>query len=205
MSGWISFTEKAKEAILVAQQAAEGRQHNYVDTEHVLFGALADQHGSAGKALRMVDRDPDAIRRGVEERLSPGPGRLGKDMELSPAAKVAIDLAFSEAAQLRDQGLGTEHLLLGLLAQGEDRMAILARVLRRTKPRAGIAYQVLVEHGVHMDPLRSAIKSLREQTKLLRAADALGETDVLLRPGSTPVEHSSLNLLRTSSDESDTT
>ncbi len=113
---WQRFTEGTKEAILRAQRAANDRSENLVKPEHLLIGLLSEDSTAAHRLLREAGVVVGDLTRHLETILTPGPGRDGTELRLDSSAKKAIDLALSEARRQRRQFIGTEHLILGILA-----------------------------------------------------------------------------------------
>src|SRR5207244_2716842 len=143
---WQRFTERARRIVFFAQEEAGRWGENYVGTEHLLLGMLREPDAVSGRILVGLGFDLDHIREVCESQLNPGDGNLGKDMQLTPRAKMVIDLAYDEARQLDNNYIGTEHLLLGLIREGE-----------------GLAGQVLAQVGVELEPVREALKELQRQ------------------------------------------
>lgn len=110
------FTNLARHAVVLAQEAARSRRHDFIGTEHLLLGLLDEPKGLAAKLL-----DPaDGVRAALEERMAPAGKRLPRGhIPFTPRGKRAIDLAIAEASGLGHDWVGTEHLLLGVLAEGE--------------------------------------------------------------------------------------
>lgn len=113
---WQRFTEGTKNAIFRAQRAAKDRSENLVKPEHLLIGLLADTDTVAYRLLQESGVPVGDLMRHLEDILTPGPGRDDSDLRLDSAARKAIDLAWNEARRLRRNYIGTEHLILGILA-----------------------------------------------------------------------------------------
>jgi ATP-dependent Clp protease ATP-binding subunit ClpC len=113
---WQRFTEGTKNAIIRAQRDANERSENILKPEHLLIGLLSETHTDAHRLLREAGVVVGDLVGHLESILTPGPGRDGTDLRLDPSAKKAIDLAWDEARRLRRNYIGTEHLILGLLA-----------------------------------------------------------------------------------------
>jgi len=141
---WQRFTERARKVVFFAQEEAGKLGENYVSTEHLLLGLLREPDSVAGKIIVRLGLDPQAIIEDVHRNAAHGEGRLGQDMQLTPRAKRAIDLAYDEARQLNNNYIGTEHLLLGLIREGE-----------------GLASRVLANAGADLDAARQAIWHLQ--------------------------------------------
>jgi hypothetical protein len=116
---WQRFTERARRVVFFAQEEAAGLGENYVGTEHLLLGLVRENDSVAGRALERLGISGESVRGAVLKRVTRGRGNLGQDMQLTPRAKRVIDLAYEQARQLKNDYLGTEHLLLGLIGEEE--------------------------------------------------------------------------------------
>src|SRR6201989_416463 len=123
---WQRFTERARKVVFYAQEEAGRLDENYVSTEHLLLGLVRENDSVAARILDRLGISLGRIRSEIERQGARGDGRLGQDMQLTPRAKRVIDLAYDEARQLNHNYIGTEHLLLGLIREGEG---VAARVL----------------------------------------------------------------------------
>ncbi|HEX6555479.1 MAG TPA: Clp protease N-terminal domain-containing protein [Ktedonobacteraceae bacterium] len=142
------FTERARKVMQLAQEEAQRLQHNYIGTEHLLLGLLREGEGVAGNVLRRLGVDLERARQAVEGIVGRGDHLVSGEIGLTPRAKLVLQLAVDEARHLHHPYIGTEHLLLGLLREGEG---IGAGVLERfglslQEVRANIL-QVLHEKG----------------------------------------------------------
>lgn len=138
------FTDKARRVVVLAQEEARILNHNYIGTEHILLGLIRERDGVAGVALTENGVELEALRSKVVELL--GENSEGKSAEVlpfTPRAKKALELALKEALQLGHNYIGTEHLLLGLLREGE-----------------GVAYTALTSMGVEFLKLRHDINTI---------------------------------------------
>jgi ATP-dependent Clp protease ATP-binding subunit ClpC len=115
------FTQRARKVLSLAQEEAERLHHNYIGTEHLLLGLVREGEGVAGKVLTSLGIDLEKVRKVVEDRLGRGSHLVLGEIGLTPHAKKVIGIAFEEARHLNHDYIGTEHLLLGLLREGEDR------------------------------------------------------------------------------------
>ena len=121
------FTQRARRVLSLAHEEAERMHHNYIGTEHLLLGLIREEGGVAGRVLRELGLDPTRVKEMVE-RLS-GTGRYsGGRIELAPGTEQVLQLAIEEARRMGHHYIGTEHLLLGLVRQGEG---VGIEVLRR--------------------------------------------------------------------------
>ncbi len=142
---WQRFTERARKVVFYAQEEAGRLGENYVSTEHLLLGLVRENDSVAARILDRLGVSLGRIRSEIERQVTRGDGRLGQDMQLTPRAKRVIDLAYDEARQLNNNYIGTEHLLLGLIREGE-----------------GLAGRVLSKLGVDLDRTRREVMSLQE-------------------------------------------
>ncbi len=115
------FTERARKVLRLAQEEAQRLHHNYIGTEHLLLGLVREDEGVAGKVLISLGVDLEKVRKAVEDRFGRGTHIVFGEIVLTPHAKKVIELAVDEARHLDHHYIGTEHLLLGLLREGEGR------------------------------------------------------------------------------------
>jgi len=141
---WQRFTEKARKIIFYAQEEAQGHGDGYVSTEHILLGLLREPDSTAGRTLELLQKNPHEIREAVILQLPKADTRPSQDMTLTPRAKQVIDLAYDETRMLRNDYIGTEHLLLGLI---HERESIAARVLKKM--------------GVDLEATREAVATIQ--------------------------------------------
>src|SRR5437660_3804714 len=113
------FTERARKVMQLAQEEAQRLHHNYIGTEHLLLGLLREGDGVAGKVLTRLGVDLEQARQAVEGIVGRGDHLVSGEIGLTPRAKRVVELAVDEARRLHHHYLGTEHLLLGLLREGE--------------------------------------------------------------------------------------
>lgn len=142
---WQRFTERARKVVFYAQEEAGRLGENYVSTEHLLLGLVRENDSVAARILDRIGVQLGRIRSEIERQVARGDGRLGQDMQLTPRAKRVIDLAYDEARQLNNNYIGTEHLLLGLIREGE-----------------GLAGRVLSKLSVDLDRTRREVMHLQE-------------------------------------------
>jgi ATP-dependent Clp protease ATP-binding subunit ClpA len=134
------FTDRARAAVVLAQEEARRLQHGYIGTEHVLLGLLREPDGVAGRALARLGIGIDGTRRAVEEIIGRGEGAPTGHIPFTPRAKKVLELSLREALQLRHNYIGTEHILLGLVREGE-----------------GVAAQILVQRGGSLVRVRETV------------------------------------------------
>ncbi len=113
------FSERARRALTYAQEEAQRFNHNYIGTEHILLGLVRETDGVAAKVLQNLDVDLNKVRSAVEFIIGRGGKTSSAEVGLTPRAKKVIELAVDEARRLNHSYVGTEHLLLGLLREGE--------------------------------------------------------------------------------------
>src|SRR4028119_1557966 len=142
---WQRFTERARRVVFFAQEEAGRLGENYVSTEHLLLGLVRENDSVAARILDRLGISLGRIRSEIERQVARGDGRLGQDMQLTPRAKRVIDLAYDEARQLNNNYIGTEHLLLGLIREGE-----------------GLAGRVLSKLGVDLERTRREVMALQD-------------------------------------------
>src|ERR1700691_1880807 len=114
------FTNLARHAIVLAQEEARGEQlrHNYIGTEHLLLGLLGEPRGLAARVLSGFGMTLEGTRDEVRARVGVGDGPIPGHIPFTPRGKKVLELALREANQLNHNYIGTEHLLLGLVAEG---------------------------------------------------------------------------------------
>ncbi len=148
---WQRFTERARKVVFYAQEEAQRFGEGYVSTEHLLLGLVRESDSVAARVLERLGVSLSRIRAEVEKQLPRGDARPSQDMTLTPRAKRVIDLAYDEARNLNNNYIGTEHLLLGLIREGD-----------------GLAGRVLAKLGVELERARREVMSLQDnesQTK----------------------------------------
>jgi ornithine carbamoyltransferase len=161
---WQRFTERARSVVFYAQEEAGRLGENYVSTEHLLLGLTREDDHVAARILDGLGISLGRVRADIERQVARGEGRLGQDMQLTPRAKRVIDLSYDEARSMDNNYIGTEHLLLGLLREGE-----------------GLAGQVLTKLGLDLERTRSEVKRLQDENKPENAAAPAPPT---ITPGS---------------------
>jgi ATP-dependent Clp protease ATP-binding subunit ClpA len=113
------FTDRARHVLQLAQEEAQRFQHNYIGTEHILLGLIREQNGIAARVLERLGVGLDDVRGAVELIIGRGEHTRAADIGLTPRAKKVIEFSVDEARRLNHHYIGTEHLLLGLLREGE--------------------------------------------------------------------------------------
>ena len=137
------FTDRARRVVVLAQDEARSLNHNYIGTEHLLLGLITEGEGVAAKALESLDINKDAVRAAVIDIIGEGEKPIEGHIPFTPRAKRVFELSLREALQLGHNYIGTEHLLLGLLKEGE-----------------GVASQVLIKLGADLGKVRQTVIEL---------------------------------------------
>jgi ATP-dependent Clp protease ATP-binding subunit ClpC len=137
------FTDRARRVVVLAQEEARLLNHNYIGTEHILLGLIHEGEGVAAKALESLSISLEAVRAQVEEIIGQGGSSPSGHIPFTPRAKKVLELSLREALQLGHNYIGTEHILLGLIREGE-----------------GVAAQVLVKLGADLSRVRQQVIQL---------------------------------------------
>src|SRR5437870_2166627 len=137
------FTDRARRLVVLAQEEARLLNHNYIGTEHILLGLIHEGEGVAAKALESLGISLEAVRSQVEEIIGQGGSSPSGHIPFTPRAKKVLELSLREALQLGHNYIGTEHILLGLIREGE-----------------GVAAQVLVKLGADLSRVRQQVIQL---------------------------------------------
>lgn len=114
------FTKKAEKAVEIAEKIAIQLGHNYVGTEHILYGLVKEGTGIASKVLENQNITPDAVLEKIEELVGIGEQKNTGTMGLTPRTKRVIENAFREAKRLNSEYIGTEHLLIGIMREADS-------------------------------------------------------------------------------------
>ena len=154
------FTDRARRVVVLAQEEARMLNHNYVGTEHVLLGLIREGEGVAARALGSLGISLEAVRQQVEEIIGQGQRAPSGHIDFTPRAKKVLELSSREAVQLGRNYIGTEHILLGLIREGEGVAAqVLARLgadLNRGPPAGDPAAARLRRQGARARARRAA-------------------------------------------------
>ena len=137
------FTDRARRVVVLAQDEARRLNHNYIGTEHILLGLIHEGTGIAAKALESLGVNLAAVRQQVEEIIGRGQQAQSGHIPFTPRAKKVLELSLRESLQLGHNYIGTEHILLGLLREGD-----------------GVAAQVLVRLGADLNRVREQVIQL---------------------------------------------
>jgi ATP-dependent Clp protease ATP-binding subunit ClpC len=134
------FTDRSRRVVVLAQEEARRLDHNYIGTEHILLGLIRESDGYAARALESLGISLDAVREQVEEIIGRGQEAPSGPVPFTPRAKKVLALSLRESLQLGHNYIGTEHILLGLLREGD-----------------GVAAQVLVRLGADLNRVRERV------------------------------------------------
>jgi hypothetical protein len=137
------FTDRARRVIVLAQEEARLLNHNYIGTEHILLGLISEKEGVAARALTELGISLETIRVEVVEIIGRGKGAPTGHLPFTPRSKKVLELSLREALQLGHNYIGTEHILLGLIREGE-----------------GVAAQVLASQGASLERVRQQVVQL---------------------------------------------
>ena len=137
------FTDRARRVVVLAQEEARLLNHSYIGTEHILLGLIHEGEGVAAKAMESLGISLEAVRSQVEEIIGQGGSSPSGHIPFTPRAKKVLELSLREALQLGHNYIGTEHILLGLIREGE-----------------GVAAQVLVKLGADLSRVRQQVIQL---------------------------------------------
>ena len=137
------FTDRARRVVVLAQEEARMLNHNYIGTEHILLGLIHEGEGVASKALESLGISLESVREQVQEIIGQGQQAPTGHIPFTPRAKKVLEYSLREALQLGHSYIGTEHILLGLIREGE-----------------GVAAQVLVKLGADLNRVRQQVIQL---------------------------------------------
>ena len=137
------FTNRARHVVVLAQEEARRLQHNYIGTEHVLLGLLGEPDGLAFRALERFGMSLEGTREEVKAIVGTGSATVSGHIPFTPRAKKILELALREALQLHHNYIGTEHILLGVIREGD-----------------GVGAQILKQHSADLTPIRMAVLDL---------------------------------------------
>ena len=155
------FTDRARRVVVLAQDEARGLNHNYIGTEHILLGLIHEGQGVGAKALESLGISLQAVRAQVEELIGQGQQAPSGHIPFTPRAKKIMELSLRKSLQLGHNYIGTEHILLGLIREGD-----------------GVAAQVLVKLGADLNRVRQQVIQLlhgHQVKEPLTAGTAAGE------------------------------
>src|SRR5512139_157434 len=165
-SRFVKFSERARRVLTLAQEEARNLNHSYIGTEHILLGLVREEEGVAAKILVNLGIGLSKVRSAVEFIIGRGEKPSTGETGLTPRAKKVIELAIDEARQMGHNYIGTEHLLLGLLREGE-----------------GVASSVLDSFGITLERARSEVVHILTQgapkARLTRTGASASKTPAL--------------------------
>ena len=138
------FTERARRVIILAQAEAKRLNHSEVGTEHILLGIIREGEDVASKVLESLNINPERVRVEIESAIGRGERTPYEEVAFTPRARKVLELALDEARRLGHNSIGTEHLLLGLIREGE-----------------GVAARVLEAMGADLERVRAQVLTLR--------------------------------------------
>jgi ATP-dependent Clp protease ATP-binding subunit ClpC len=141
------FTDRARRVLVLAQEEARLQNHSYIGTEHILLGLIHEEEGIAAHAFLRCGITVETARRAVEETVGAGAEPPGGSPPFTPRAKKVLELSLREALQLGHSYIGTEHLLLGLIREGD-----------------GVAVTIIQDLGVELGQLRQEVIALMSGT-----------------------------------------
>jgi ATP-dependent Clp protease ATP-binding subunit ClpC len=159
------FTDRARRVVAQAQEEARMLDHSYIGTEHILLGLISEGEGVGARALESLGLSLDAVRQQVEEIIGRGQQAPTGHIPFTPRAKKVLELSLREALQLGHNYIGTEHILLGLISEGD-----------------GVAAQVLVRLGADLNRVRQQVIELlagHQAKEPVPAPSAAGELRLL--------------------------
>ncbi|HER23772.1 MAG TPA: ATP-dependent Clp protease ATP-binding subunit [Candidatus Atribacteria bacterium] len=152
------YTEKAKRAIMIAQEEAIRLNHDYIGTEHILIGLIKEEEGVASQVLRQLGANIDKVVEEVERLIGKGEYQQVGEIAFTPRAKKILELASQEASQLKNNYIGTEHILLGLIKEGN-----------------GVAVRILADLGINLDNVYSEIMKVLMEDETQGISSAPGK------------------------------
>src|SRR5260370_40461557 len=163
------FSDRARRVVVLAQEEARMLNHDYIGTEHILLGLMHEGEGVAAKALESLGISLDAVRQQVEVIIGQGQQAPSGRIPFAPRAKKVLELSLREALQLGHNYIGTEHILLGLIREGE-----------------GVAAQVLLKLGADLSRVRQQVTQLlhggpgKEPAAAVASAETAPSTSLVL-------------------------
>lgn len=177
------FTDRARRVVVLAQEESQRLSHNYIGSEHLLLGLLAEREGVAARALESLNVTLTAAREQVEEIIGPGQQTPRGHIPFTPRAKKILELALREALTMGSEVINTEHLLLGLIDEGDG---VGAQILQRLGATAQ-AVREAVARLISADPEAAEVtgpgsepRAVSVTRRVLTRVDALTEVQDLL-------------------------
>ena len=151
MNRFDKFTQSGRRTLSLAQEEAQRFKHNYIGTEHLLLGLIREKEGVAAQVLNNLGVELDQVRHAVETIIGQGDHTILGEIGLTPRAKMVIQLAVKEAQRLQHHYIGSEHILLGLIREGQ-----------------GIAAKVLESSGLQLERVREETLQILRQHKQIQ-------------------------------------
>lgn len=170
------YTERARQVIVLGQDEARLLKHNYIGTEHLLLGLLREEEGLAARTLEHLDVDVESVRRWIAKTIGVGDEVTTGQIPFTPRSKKVLELSLREALSLGHNYIGTEHILLGMVREGEgiacrylsEELAVTADTVRNEvirqlsprKPSATTQTATVMPHENGSKPLRDALQGI---------------------------------------------
>lgn len=151
------FTERARKVVVRAQDEARFLKQNYIGTEHLLLGLIGEKEGIAAKVLLALNISLEEIRAAIKESVTEGSSESYEHIPFTPRAKKVLELSLREALQLGHNYIGTEHILLGLLREGE-----------------GVAARVLNSFGINLEIVKDKIREILNKYPFYPQDESMG-------------------------------
>src|SRR6266567_2114737 len=162
------FTDQARRVVVLAQEEARRLNHNYIGTEHILLGLLSEGEGVAAKALESLGISLEAVRVQVQETIGQGQVTPTGHIPFTPRAKKVLELSLREALQLGHNYMGTEHILLGLIREGEGVAAQVLAAVRADRARREREWMADVDVQAVLEENQRVYRELERLHELLR-------------------------------------
>jgi len=155
------YTEKAKRAIMIAQEEAINLNHDYIGTEHILIGLLKEEEGVAYQVLKELGVDADKVVEEIDRIVGKGEYQQVGEISFTPRSKKVLELASQEASQLKHNYIGTEHILLGLIKEG-----------------SGVAVRILTDLGINLNNVYSRIMKILMENETQSFSPEVGKKTI---------------------------
>jgi len=155
------YTEKAKRAIMIAQEEAINLNHDYIGTEHILIGLLKEEEGVAYQVLKELGVDAEKVVEEIDRIVGKGEYQQVGEISFTPRSKKVLELASQEASQLKHNYIGTEHILLGLIKEG-----------------SGVAVRILADLGINLNNVYSRIMKILMENETQSFSPEVGKKTI---------------------------
>jgi ATP-dependent Clp protease ATP-binding subunit ClpC len=149
------FTERARQVVVLAQDEARALRHSYIGTEHILLGLLREEEGLAARMLASLDITVEEVREQVMVIVGEGDEVTTGQIPFTPRAKKVLELALREALSLGHNYIGTEHILLAIVREGEPSERRWPR--RTSDSNGGVAFRILLELSADTEKIRNRV------------------------------------------------